>query len=44
MPVSAHRESAGEWLVRFGSRNKTLLALVAAYVIMRVIVIFWVGH
>jgi serine/threonine protein kinase len=41
MPVSAHRESAGERVVRFGSRNRTLLALVAAYLIMRLIVIFW---
>jgi serine/threonine protein kinase len=44
MPVSAHRESAGERVVRFGSRNKTLLALVAAYLIMRVVVIFWFGR
>jgi serine/threonine protein kinase len=44
MPVSAHRESIGEWLMRFSSRNKTLLALVAAYLIMRVIVIFWLGR
>jgi serine/threonine protein kinase len=44
MPVSAHRESVGERLMRFGSRNRTLLALVAAYLIMRVIVIFWVGR
>jgi serine/threonine protein kinase len=44
MPVSAHRESLGERLVRFGSRHKTLLALVAAYLIMRVIVIFWLGR
>ncbi len=44
MPVSAHRESMGEWLARFGLRNKTLLALVAAYLIMRLIVIFWLGR
>jgi len=41
LPVSAHRESIGERLIRFGSRNRTLLALVAAYLIMRLIVIFW---
>lgn len=40
MPVSAHRETVGEQLLRFGARNKTLLALVAAYLAMRVIVIF----
>lgn len=44
MPVRAHRESAGEWLLRFASRNKTLLALVAAYLAMRLIVIFWLGR
>ncbi|HEV1286409.1 MAG TPA: serine/threonine-protein kinase [Bryobacteraceae bacterium] len=44
MPVSAHRESVGERLVRFGSRNRTLLALVAAYLIMRLIVILWLGR
>jgi len=44
MPVSAHRESVGERLVRFGSRNRTLLALVAAYLIMRLMVIFWLGR
>ena len=41
MPVSAHRESIGEWLLRFASKNKALLALVAAYLAMRLIVIFW---
>lgn len=44
MPVSAHRESVGERLVRFGSRNRTLLALLVAYLIMRLIVIFWLGR
>jgi serine/threonine protein kinase len=44
MPVSAHRESVAERLIRFASRNRTLLALVAAYLIMRLIVIFWLGR
>jgi serine/threonine protein kinase len=44
MPVSAHRESIAERLLRFGSRNRTLLALVAAYLAMRIIVIFWIGR
>jgi len=44
MPVSAHRESVGERLVRFASRNGTLLALVAGYLVMRLIVIFWLGR
>jgi serine/threonine protein kinase len=44
MPVSAHRESIAERLVRFGSRNRTLLTLVAAYLAMRIILIFWFGR
>lgn len=44
LPVSAHRESVGEWLLRLISRNQTLLALVAAYLAMRLIVIFWLGR
>jgi serine/threonine protein kinase len=44
MPVSAHRESVGERLMRFASRNRTLLALVTAYLIMRIVVIFWLGR
>jgi tRNA A-37 threonylcarbamoyl transferase component Bud32 len=39
MPVTAHRESVAEQLVRFGSRHRTLLALVAAYLAMRILVI-----
>ncbi len=44
MPVSAHRESPGERMLRFGSKNRTLLALVAAYLAMRIFVIFWFGR
>jgi serine/threonine protein kinase len=44
LPVSAHRESVGERLIRFGSRNRTLLALVAAYLAMRIAVIIWFGR
>jgi serine/threonine protein kinase len=42
LPVSAHRESMMERLARFGLRNRTLLALVGAYVAMRIMVIFWI--
>jgi serine/threonine protein kinase len=41
MPVTAHRESIAERLVRFTSRHRILLALVAAYLVMRIAVIFW---
>lgn len=43
-PVSAHRESIVEKLVRFASRHWTLIALVAAYLTMRLILIFWLGR
>jgi serine/threonine protein kinase len=44
LPVSAHRESLGERVARLAERNRTLLALVAAYLAMRIIVIFWMGR
>jgi len=44
MPVSAHRESTGERLLRFGSRNRVLLTLVAAYLAMRIAIIIWLGR
>jgi hypothetical protein len=44
MPVSAHQESIGERLWRFASRNRVLLALVAAYLAMRIVVILWLGR
>ncbi len=44
LPVGAHRESIAERLARFASRNKALLALVAAYLMMRLVVIFWLGR
>ena len=40
-PVSAYRENVFERAGRWLSRNRVLLALVAAYLIMRVIVFFW---
>ena len=40
-PVSAYRENMFERAGRWMSRNRVLLALVAAYLIMRVIVFFW---
>ncbi len=43
-PVSAYRENllerAGRWL----TRNRALVTIVIAYLIMRMIVIFWVGR
>lgn len=44
LPVSAHRESMGERLLRFSSRNRNVLVLVAAYLAMRIAVIFWLGR
>jgi serine/threonine protein kinase len=44
IPVSAHPESAGEKLLRFGSRNRVLLTLAAAYVVMRIAIILWLGR
>jgi eukaryotic-like serine/threonine-protein kinase len=44
MPVTAHRESIGEKLLRFGSRNRVLLTLVAAYLAMRIVIIIWLGR
>jgi len=44
MPVRAHRESILDRLLRFVSKHRTLLALVAAYLAMRIIVILWLGR
>jgi serine/threonine protein kinase len=44
MPVSAHLESVGEKLLRFGSRNRVLLTLAAAYLVMRIAIILWLGR
>ena len=41
LAVSAHRESAMEWVHRFYTRNRALLLMVAAYVVMRVAVFVW---
>jgi len=40
-PVSAYRESFVERAGRWAGRNRVLLALVAAYLLMRAIVFFW---
>jgi len=40
-PVTAYRESLLERAGRWASRNRVLLALVAAYLAMRAIVFFW---
>jgi serine/threonine protein kinase len=40
-PVDAYRENAAERLIRWGMRNRALLALLAAYLVMRAIVLLW---
>ena len=40
-PVSAHREHIGEKAGRWISRNRALVAMIVAYLIMRAIVLFW---
>ncbi|MCU1258181.1 MAG: serine/threonine protein kinase [Bryobacterales bacterium] len=42
LPVAAHRETLWERSARLALRHRTLLALVAAYLAMRLIVIFWI--
>ena len=41
-PLTAYRESVFERVGRWSSRNRVLLAMLAAYLVMRVIVYFWV--
>ena len=41
-PVLAHREGLGERLLRWGSRYRVPLTLIAAYLLMRVAVFFWI--
>jgi serine/threonine protein kinase len=43
-PVSAYRENLAERIARWTRRNAALVAVVAAYIVMRVIVFFWVGR
>ena len=40
-PVSVYRESLVERIGRWSARNRVLLALVAAYLLMRAIVFLW---
>jgi hypothetical protein len=40
-PVSAYRESIAERIVRWITRHRALLTLMAAYIVMRVIVFIW---
>jgi predicted Ser/Thr protein kinase len=40
-PVSAYRESVAERAGRWASRNRVLLSLVAAYLLMRAVVFLW---
>ena len=41
-PVSAYRESLAERAGRWITRHRALLTLMAAYIVMRVIVFFWI--
>lgn len=41
-PVGAYRENVFERAGRWVARNRTLLTLIAAYIVMRVVVFFWV--
>jgi len=43
-PVSAYRENAVEVAGRWLSRNRALVTIVIAYLVMRLIVILWVRH
>lgn len=43
-PVSAYRENAVERTGRWLSRNRALVTIMIAYLVMRVIVILWVRH
>jgi hypothetical protein len=43
-PVSAYRENFAERIARWIRRNAALVTVVAAYIVMRVIVFFWVGR
>ena len=40
-PVTAYRENIVERLGRWLSRNRALVTIVLAYLVMRVIIIFW---
>jgi serine/threonine protein kinase len=42
--VSAYRENVAERVVRWTRRNAALVAVVTAYIVMRVIVFFWLGR
>jgi len=41
-PVTAYRENAAERAGRWISRNRALVTIVLAYLVMRIIVILWV--
>jgi serine/threonine protein kinase len=41
-PVSAYRENVIERIARWITRNRALVTIVLAYLVMRIIVIFWV--
>jgi hypothetical protein len=43
-PVSAYRESAIERVNRWLIRNRALVTIVVAYLLMRIIVVLWVGR
>jgi serine/threonine-protein kinase len=41
LPVTAYRETLWDSLLRFSRRNRTLLLLVATYVVVRFLIFFW---
>ena len=43
-PVSAYRENILEKASRWLSKNRFIVLLIVAYLIMRLIVFFWVGR
>ena len=43
-PVSAYRENVFERAFRFVNKNRFIVVLILAYLIMRLIVFFWVGR
>ncbi|HVR44105.1 MAG TPA: serine/threonine-protein kinase [Thermoanaerobaculia bacterium] len=44
LPVSAHRESHLERLARWATRHRTLLSLIAAYLMARFLVFLWIDR
>ena len=41
-PIAAYRENVSERIARWVLRNRALVTIVAAYLVMRIIIILWV--